>query len=204
MLHEKSLPAGRRGKLIVIYGVNNLGKSTQAKLLVRAIKKAGKKAEYVKYPIYKSKPAGKLINEYLRKGNPYKFTPREFQLIHFIDRIKYEPILINKLKNGINIVAEDYFGTAMAWGLAAGVGLDILEYLNRFILKENMAFLLDGERFREAEEKNHEHESNEKLLMLAQKAHLKIGKKYKWYKIDTRLPLKKKHEIIWERVKKII
>jgi thymidylate kinase len=194
----------KKGKFIVIYGINNLGKSTQSKLLVKAIKKAGKKAEYIKYPIYDSEPAGKLINEYLRKGNPQKFTPREFQLLHFIDRKKHEEILKNKLAKGINIIAEDYFGTAMAWGLATGVDLKFLEYLNGFILKEDAAFFLDGKRFREAEEKNHKHEENEKLMEKARKAHLKIGKKYDWQKIDVSLPLERKHEIIWRKVRGIL
>ena len=194
----------KKGKFIVIYGINNLGKSTQANLLVKAIKKAGKKAEYIKYPIYDSEPAGKLINEYLRKGNPQKFTPREFQLLHFIDRKNHEAILKNKLEKGINIIAEDYFGTAMAWGLATGVDLKFLEYLNKFILKEDMAFFLDGKRFREAEEKNHKHEKDENLMEKARIAHLKIGKKYGWQKIDVSLPLEKKHEIVWGKVRQCI
>jgi thymidylate kinase len=114
----------KKGKFIVIYGTNNLGKTTQAKLLVKNIKKSGQKAEYLKYPVYNLEPAGGLINAYLRKGNPYKFSPREAQLLHFIDRLKFDPILEKKLKKGINIVAEDYFGTAVAWGSGAGVDKD--------------------------------------------------------------------------------
>ena len=40
------------GKFIVIYGVNNLGKTTQANMLVQKLKASGLKAEYLKYPIY--------------------------------------------------------------------------------------------------------------------------------------------------------
>lgn len=194
----------KKGRLIIIYGANNLGKSTQAKLLVKAIKKTGKKAEYIKYPIYKSEPAGKLINEYLRKNNPHKFTSREFQLLNFIDRIVYEPILKNKLAKGVNVIAEDYFGTAMAWGLATGVDLKFLEYLNKFVLKENLAFFLDGERFKKAKEKNHKHEKNEKLIEKARIAHLKIGKKYGWQRINANLSIEKVHEVIWKKVQKIL
>ena len=111
----------KKGKFIVLYGINNLGKTTQAKLLVKALKKSGRQAEYVKYPIYNLEPAGKLINDYLRNGNPYNFSSRELQLLHFIDRIKFENRLREKLNKGINIVAEDYFGTGMAWGIRRGV-----------------------------------------------------------------------------------
>jgi len=194
----------KKGKFIVIYGINNLGKSTQARLLVKAIKKSGKKAEYVKYPIYASEPSGKLINEYLRKGNPHKFTPREFQLIHFIDRIRYEAALKSKLEKGINIIAEDYFGTTMAWGMATGVDEKLLEYLYKFVLKEDLALLFIGKRFKKAQEKRHKHEGDEKLTEKAQKTHLKIGEKYGWQKINANLPIDEIYAIIWEKVKKII
>jgi thymidylate kinase len=194
----------KKGKFIVIYGTNNLGKSTQARLMVKAIRKEGKKAEYIKYPIYDSEPSGKLINEYLRKGNPNNFSPREFQLVHFIDRIKFEPILKNKLGKGINIVAEDYFGTAVAWGTAAGVDRRLLEYLYKFVLKEDIAFLFNGKRFEQSLEKNHKHETDKELMEKVSKTHLQIGKKYGWERIDANLPINEIHNIIWNKVKDII
>ncbi|MCK5084076.1 MAG: hypothetical protein KAQ64_00280 [Candidatus Pacebacteria bacterium] len=103
-----------KGKLIVLYGVNNLGKTTQAKMLVDYLSRKNIKAEYLKYPIYDLKPAGKLINEYLRAGNPNNFSPRELQLLHYTDRVAFEPILKNKLNDGSNIIAENYVGTAVA------------------------------------------------------------------------------------------
>ena len=100
----------KKGKFIVIYGINNLGKTTQAKLLVNRLNKAGYETDYTKYPQYGIQPAGKLINDYLRENNPYDFTAREAQLLHYIDRITYEKDLISRLNEGVNIVAEDYFG----------------------------------------------------------------------------------------------
>jgi thymidylate kinase len=41
-----------KGKFIVLYGINNLGKTTQAKLLVEKFQKEGLKAEYMKYAVY--------------------------------------------------------------------------------------------------------------------------------------------------------
>jgi dTMP kinase len=194
----------KKGKFIVLYGINNLGKTTQAKLLVKNLKKNGHKTEYLKYPVYDLEPAGKLINEYLRKGNPYKFSPREAQLLHFIDRIKFDPILKNKLEKGINIVAEDYFGTAVAWGAGAGVDIKLLEYLYSFVRKEDLVFLFDGKRFIQSIEKNHKHENDNKLIKKVRKTHLLIGKKYKWQKIDANLPINEIEKIVWGKVKKIM
>ena len=194
----------KRGKFVVLYGINNLGKTTQAKLLVKKLKNNGYKAEYVKYPVYQLEPAGPLINAYLRKDNPYNFSPRELQIFHFIDRIKFEPILKNKLDKGINVVAEDYFGTALAWGTGAGVNRKLLEYLYPFVLKEDLAILFDGVRFRNSIEKNHRHENNEILINKVRETHLWASKKYGWEKINANLSIDEISGIIWKKVKKIL
>ncbi len=196
--------AKKKGKFIVIYGINNLGKTTQAKMLVKNLKKNGYNAEYVKYPVYKLEPAGPLINGYLRDGNPYKLTSREVQLLHFIDRVKFEPVLEEKLEKGINIIAEDYFGTGVAWGIGGGVDKNLLFHLYKFVKKEDLVFLFDGERFVDSIEKNHRNEMDDKLIKKVRKAHLMVGKKYKWQKIDANLPIEKIEKIIFKKVQKIL
>lgn len=194
----------KKGKFIVLYGVNNLGKTTQAKLLVKALRESGHRAEYVKYPIYALEPAGKLINDYLRQGNPYNFSPRELQLLHFIDRIKFEGQLKEKLEKGINIVAEDYFGTGMAWGIGGGVEPGLLKYLYDFIYHEDIAILFDGERFLESVEKNHRHENDNETMKRVRRAHLALGREYGWQKVDANLSIEELHSVIWNNVKKIL
>ncbi|MCF7846020.1 MAG: hypothetical protein K9L85_02170 [Candidatus Peribacteraceae bacterium] len=54
------------GKFIAVYGINNIGKSTQTSLLVQKLVGAGVPVEYVKYPIYDLDPTGKMLNEILR------------------------------------------------------------------------------------------------------------------------------------------
>lgn len=192
------------GKFIVIYGINNLGKTVQAKLLVEALKRSGWKAEYIKYPIYNLEPAGNLINGYLREGNPYNFSLRESQLLHFIDRIKFEGELKAKLKRGINVVAEDYFGTSMAWGIGGGVEPELLKYLYKFLRREDIAILFDGERFLQSVEKGHLHENDSALMDKVRKAHLSLGKEYGWQKVNANLSIEKLHGIIWGKVSRIL
>ncbi len=190
-----------KGKFIVIYGVNNLGKTTQAKLLAERIKGEGEKAIVIKYPRYDVEPAGKLINEYLRGGNPRDFNPRELQLLHYIDRLFNQPILMQALHKGINVVAEDYFGTAMAWGAANGVDIELLKYLNKFILPPDLAILLDGERFKDGIEAAHQHEQNDELIAKARQAHLQLAKEYGWIVIGANRSIEEVHEKISELLK---
>ncbi len=55
-----------QGKFIALYGINNIGKSTQTSLLVQRLVSAGVRVEYIKYPIYDLDPTGKMLNEILR------------------------------------------------------------------------------------------------------------------------------------------
>ena len=132
------------GKLIVLYGINNLGKTTQAKLLVEAVKKAGKPAEYLKYPIYDLEPTGPMIDKYLRHGNPDKVSVRELQMLYALNRYNFEPQLRGKLASGVNIASEDYWGTGVAWGMAQGIDKKFLLGINAACLREDLAFLFDG------------------------------------------------------------
>lgn len=192
------------GKLIVLYGINNLGKSTQAKLLVERLKANGYQSEYIKYAIYSISPSGEMLNDYLRANNPFDLSPREAQIIQALNRTQYQDDLIAKLKAGINIVAEDYTGTGIAWGLGAGVEESFLKKINSHLINEDLVFLFDGERFRQAIENGHKHENNDDLTNKVRWAHLKLREEYNWYKINANLPIETIHEEIWIQTKKLL
>lgn len=192
------------GKLIVFYGINNLGKSTQAKLLVERLKANGYQAEYLKYAIYSLLPSGEILNDYLRSGNPFNLSPREAQTIQALNRTQFQDELIAKLKAGINVVAEDYKGTGIAWGLGAGVEEGYLKKINSHLIDEDLVFLFDGERFRQAIENNHKHENDEDLMTKVRWAHLKLREEYGWWKINANLAIEEIHQEIWDTVRDLL
>ena len=194
----------RRGKFIVFYGVNSLGKTTQAKMLVDRIIKDGKKAEYVKYAHYELEPSGPIINSYLRQGNPYNLTPTEFQIIQVLNRTQYQTTLEENLKKGITIVAEDYIGTGIAWGIGAGVRPELLTLLNSHLIKEDIAFLFTGEPFSAGKEREHLHEENETLTKRVASVHSDLARTYGWALINANRPRPEINEEIWQKVKKIL
>ncbi len=192
------------GKFIVLYGINNLGKTTQAKMLVRKLRTQGLKAEYVKYPVYGLAPSGVILNNYLRGGNFFNLSPREAQIFYANNRTQFEKKLIKKLEAGVNIIAEDYTGTGLAWGIGAGVDELFLKYINSHLLKEDLAFLFDGERFAQATETGHKHETDNELLETVRRAHLKLGEEMGWKKINANLSVGEIHKQLWDEIIKII
>ena len=194
----------KRGKLIVLYGINNLGKSTQAKLLVEKLNKEGKQARYIKYPIYDLEPSGPLINAYLRGDNPDELSAREAQLLYAYNRMHFEPKLTQILNSGTNIVAEDYWGTGVAWGIGVGVDMDFLIKINKPFAWEDLALLFMGKRFDAGKEEGHLHEQDNELMEKVRKAHADLGKEYGWIKIEANKKVEEVAESILKQVIKVI
>ncbi len=191
----------KKGRLIVFYGTNNLGKSTQARLLVTKLKKAGWPTEYFKYPLYDLEPSGPIINDYLRHNNPYNLSPREAQIIYVLNRTQYQTELQKKLDQGINIIAEDYIGTSLAWGIGTEIEIDFLERINNHLIKEDLAILFNGERFKSSIENNHKHETDEKLFAKVKQIHLDLAKKYNWQIINANLSIEEINDILFKIIK---
>lgn len=184
-----------KGKFIVIYGANNLGKTKQAKLLVEELKKKGEKVRMIKYPIYDLEPTGPLINDVLRKG--LEMSENRLQKLYAQNRRDYEEELISLLDMGYTVVAEDYTGTGIAWGMVRGLSLGDLERMNGDLLKEDLSILLDGERFKKGVEKTHRNEVDEKLWQQSRKIHQQLAKRYNWVRINAnRAPLVVHREIM--------
>jgi len=186
-----------KGKLIVFYGINNLGKSTQAALLVERLKKIGLDAEYIKYPLYGLIPTGPMLNSYLRDGDPLGLTAREAQVVYALNRAHYQETLLEKLEAGTNIIAEDYFHTGIAWGLTRGVEEGFLRKLNADFILPDIAFLFDGERFTDGIEKGHTHESDDDLMSRCRVVHKRLGQEESWIDINANGKIEEVRKLIW-------
>jgi len=189
------------GKFIVLYGINNLGKSTQAKLLVDRLRDGGYSTTYLKYPIYELAPSGLLLNAYLREGNLLQLSPREAQIIYALNRFQYQPELEKQLAAGEWIIAEDYTGTGLAWGWGAGAKLNFLEAINNGLLQPDLALWLDGERFLSGVEHDHKHESNNELMNKVRDCHQQLAERYGWPRFDANQPIDDLNDQLWQAIK---
>lgn len=192
-----------KGKLITIYGINNIGKSTHAKLLVERLEKEGKKVFYVKYPIYDLSPTGPFLNDVLRGGSQ-KISEDELQLWFVLNRYQYEPEILRLLDEGYIVVAEDYIGTGIAWGTAKGLDTAWLEEMNKHLIKEDFAVLLEGKRDKKSREKQHVHETNDVLIEKCQKVLEILAEKYHWKKIQTQKEIEDTAEMVWGVVRGLL
>lgn len=184
--------------LITLYGINNLGKTTQAERLVQKLRGIGRRSELLKYPRYEIEPSGPWLDRILRRGQTAS-SQREVELWFVINRYQAAPLLEEMLKQSI-VVSEDYVGTGIAWGVANGADLDWMEAINQNLRHEDLAILLDGERFEGAVEKNHRHETNTELIERCRQVHLDLAKRYGWPIVNANATIDTVHAAIWQLI----
>lgn len=187
----------KKGRFIVIYGNNNIGKSTQAKLFVERMKNENMPVRYIKYPIYDLAPTGPMINAYLREGNPFGLTPREAQTLYAMNRTQFEEQLKQWLGAGEHVVAEDYTGTSLGWGQGAGVDKEYLLEVNSHLLEPDTVLFMDGDRFLIGKEKKHIHEQNDELIDKVGKIFQELAQEFNWTTVDAVGEIEEVHERMW-------
>lgn len=99
-----------KGKFFLLEGGDSCGKKTQASLLAEKLKKEGKKVEIIHFPTYQKTPLGVFVAKYLKGdfGSKESITPEIGSLFYSLDRYQFQKEIEEKLKSGINIVADRY------------------------------------------------------------------------------------------------
>jgi len=193
-----------KGKFITIYGINNIGKTTQSKMLVKRLKAAGHDAHYVKYPVYDVQPSGDFINGVLRSTDEQHISEEELQMWFAVNRYQFQPTLEKWLNEGAIVVAEDYAGTGIAWGIAKGLDEDWVEMINSKVLQEDFAIVIEGERTLRAIEDVHVHERNDELIAKSLTAHSHLTEKYGWARVPLQEKINDTSDLIFEKVEKFL
>ncbi len=129
-------PNRRRGKLIVVEGIDGSGKSTQISLLSQWLRSKG---FAVAFSEWNSSP---LVHDTTRRGKKKEmFTPTTFSLIHatdFADRT--ERYILPLIRAGAIVCADRYAYTAFARDVARGVDPQWVRNLYSFAIRPNVAF----------------------------------------------------------------
>uniref|UniRef100_A0A2R5LBH5 Thymidylate kinase n=1 Tax=Ornithodoros turicata TaxID=34597 RepID=A0A2R5LBH5_9ACAR len=130
----------QRGLFIVFEGCDHTGKSTQARLLSEALRKAGHTVENIAFPNRETE-TGHLLDQYLKSK-----TALEDHAVHLLfsaNRWEAAPRILSELGKGTTIIADRYAYSGVAfsasksldfkWCQQCDVGLpepDLLLYLS--------------------------------------------------------------------------
>jgi thymidylate kinase len=187
---------------IALYGINNIGKSTQVTALAELLEKHGNKVKTLKFPIYDLEPTGPQIDFFLRDPEAPEITGESFQMLYIQNRLDFEPTLNELLKEYDVVLAEDYIGTGMAWGMTQGVPYEWLQGRNMQHpqKKADLEILLDGERFLAGKEEQHRNESDDEAIQETRKHFQWLSNRYKWPLVNAAQEKEKVTHDLWNVV----
>ncbi|MFZ2975480.1 MAG: hypothetical protein WA055_02495 [Candidatus Moraniibacteriota bacterium] len=195
----------KKGKFIAIYGINGIGKTTQVEILVKYLQSQGLNVSRLKYPVYNLEPEGPFIYSYLRDPKFRKknqLSTDELQQKYADNRTRYEKELKKRLNSGEWIIAEDYLGTGISWGIVWGGDLEYLEKINKNLLEPDLSILMHGKRFNTAIEKDHRNEMDSEKIQLCKNIHLLLADRYGWKKINANQEIEKVKKDIVKLIRK--
>lgn len=211
----------KKGRLIVIDGIDGSGKTTQVDLLSEYLKNKNISFEVISFPRYEDNLYGKLIRRYLSGefGSIQEVNPYLMALSYAGDRALAKPLIENWLSSGKLVVANRYVSSSKAH-LGANLPqnqreefmswVDELEYQTNSIPKMDLTILLNvdpkiGQENVKGEKdpldlsnKRDIHEDNLEHLSAASRIFLKLSQsEANWKVIDCgeNLKMKSKDEI---------
>jgi dTMP kinase len=129
-----------KGTFICIEGLDGCGKTTQAKLLAKKLRKSHN-------AIYTAEPSRGKIGAFIRKRCLYsekRLSIVAEALLFAADRVEHvENDVLPALNEGRLVISDRYVYSSLAYQGAAGLSLEWIEKVNEHALKPDLAIFLD-------------------------------------------------------------
>jgi len=131
----------KKGAFICIEGLDASGKTTQARRLVRELKRRGFEAMYTTEP--SPGEIGKFIRTYILQRK--RRVPIAVEALLFaVDRVDHlERRVKPALQEGKIVVSDRYVYSSLAYQGAAGLDLSWIEEINRSVVTPDLAIYID-------------------------------------------------------------
>jgi dTMP kinase len=134
------------GKFITFEGGEGGGKSTQSKLLVEALQKAGGPVVHTREP--GGTPGAEAIRQLLVSGEVDKWDPLTEALLHLAARRDHvTKLIMPALEAGKNIICDRFFDSTMVYqGYGHNLGAPVIEELQKIVIgtfKPDLTIILD-------------------------------------------------------------
>ncbi len=130
----------KKGVFICIEGLDGCGKTTQAKLLAKKLRKSHN-------AFYTAEPSRGKIGTFIRRRCLYsekRLSTVVEALLFAADRVEHvENEVLPALREGRLVISDRYVYSSLAYQGAAGLSLEWIEKVNEHALKPDLAVFLD-------------------------------------------------------------
>lgn len=196
--------SNKKGLFVVVYGPSGVGKSKELELLEEKLTSLKMPVKRVEYPLYDLEPTGPILKKIVW-GMADRPPEDELQALFVQNRRDFEPTIKSWLDSGITVLAEDYKGTGMVWGVVRGVLPEKMEEMNRDFLEPDVSILIDGPRrldLRPGE--GHIYNTDEEEWYRARKVYLQMADKYGWVRVGADAPILTVAGRVWSVIRPVL
>jgi len=193
--------------IIAIEGIDGSGKGTQARLLVEAIREAGKQVDFLQFPRYEETGFGREVGRYLNGefGELDQVHPKFAAMLYALDRFESVGSIRASIAAGHIVVCDRYVGSNLAHQSARmpeekradiQVWISDLEHTILGVPKPDIVFFLDmppnsarrliaSKDARSYTDKVEDlHEASSDHLQNALTAFRQLAEKHSWHRIE--------------------
>ena len=192
----------RKGKIIVIEGIDKAGKTTQANLLMRKFKSKCVKFDFPDY----TTPIGKEIKQFLDGKRVYSDQVK--MMLLSANRWEKKTEIDSVIAKGTTVIMNRYYQSNLVYGVSKGLELDWLVALDEGLPKADLVIVIDIKTDTlVTRSKNSVIDTFEKdleLIRKVKKSYRVLAKKFKWYVIDGEKPVDDVHSQVLRIVRNTV
>lgn len=191
-------------RFIDIEGIDQSGKKTQARLLVAKLQRQGFKVATLGFPVYAT-PAGREIRAFLSGKRNYPV--QAVHMLYSLNRWENKHVITRKLEDADFLVADRYYPSNLAYGLARGLDFNWLATLDQGLPRPDIVVLLDvpvPTSFSRKSRSRDLHESDRALLLQVQRAYRGLARKYHWRVVNAAGPATNVGQEVWKSLANLV
>jgi dTMP kinase len=192
----------RKGKIIVIEGIDKAGKTTQAKLLQENLRT---KCIRFDFPDY-STPVGKEIKKFLDGKRGYSDEVK--MILLSANRWEKKAEIERVIGKGTTIIMNRYFQSNLVYGISKGLKLDWLLALDKGLPGADLVIVIDIKTNTLVTRSKHgiidTFEKDLELIRKVKKNYRILANKFNWSIIDGEKSVDDVHYQVLKIVKKIV
>lgn len=199
----------RKGKIIVIEGIDKAGKGTQSNLLqsrvlINTLKFSGNVCTIMDFPDYTT-PIGQEIRAFLDGNRNYTLETKH--VLMSANRWEKKKEIESLIENGTIIIMNRYYQSNLVYGVSHGLNLKWLLNLDKGLPKEDVVIVLEvnpNTSYQRVPGNRDAFEIDRKLLTKVHKNYRKLAKQFNWRIINGERVTGEVHNEIMKIVRKFI
>jgi dTMP kinase len=193
----------RKGKIIVIEGIDKAGKTTQANLLLKKLERG--KCMKFDFPDY-STPVGKEVKQFLDGNRKY---PDEVKMILLsANRWEKKAEIERIIGEGTTIIMNRYYQSNLVYGMSKGLKLSWLLALDDGLPKPDLVIVIDIKTKTLVKRSKNgiidTFEKDLKLIRKVKKNYRILAKEFNWHIINGENSVNDVNDEVLQIVKKIV